>query len=193
MTEATNTPQIQTSGVPRWIQIIIWVALLGLLALVAFFLQKAQKPMAEVGKPIPSLSFQFYDGYQAAGNATMNLSDLRGKVVVLNVWASWCKPCEQEAPQLQQGWEMYQDKGLVLIGVDYVDTPSGAMSYLKKFKITYPNAPDLQSAISSVLNRNMGVPETYFIDKTGVLRHVEIGPFTTVEDFQKIVDPLLAE
>ncbi len=191
MTEAANTPQ--TSGVPRWVQIIIWVALLGLLALVAFFLQKAQKPMAQVGKPIPDISFQFYEGYQHDEHTTLTLADLKGKVVVLNVWASWCKPCEQEAPQLEQAWESYKDKGLVLIGVDYVDTPSGAMSYLKKFKITYPNAPDLQSAISSVLNRNMGVPETYFIDKTGVLRHVEIGPFTTVEDFQKIVDPLLAE
>src|SRR5262249_52317640 len=131
--------------------------------------------------------------YQSAGNAAMNLSDLRGKVVVLNVWASWCKPCEQEASQLEQVWQAYQDKDFVLIGVDYVDTPSGAISYLKKFKISYPNAPDRQSLISSVLNRNMGVPETYFIDKQGVLRHVEIGPFTTVEDFQKIVDPLLAE
>ena len=191
MTEATN--EVQPRGVPRWIQIIIWVALLGLLALVAVFLQKAQKPMAQVGKPIPPISFQFYEGYHHAEHASLNLSDLRGKVVVLNVWASWCKPCEQEAPELQQAWDTYKDKDFVLIGVDYVDTPSGAMSYLKKFKITFPNAPDLQSAISSTLNRNMGVPETYFIDKTGVLRHVQIGPFPSVEDFQKIVDPLLAE
>jgi cytochrome c biogenesis protein CcmG/thiol:disulfide interchange protein DsbE len=191
MTEATNT--IQTPGVPRWIQIIIWVALLGLLALVAIFLQKAQKPMAAVGKPIPEISFQFYEGYQHEEHAALNLSDLRGKVVVLNVWASWCKPCEQEAPELEQAWQMYKDKDFVLIGVDYVDTPAGAMSYLKKFRITFPNAPDLQSAISSVLNRNMGVPETYFIDRKGILRHVQVGPFTSLEDFQKIADPLIIE
>jgi cytochrome c biogenesis protein CcmG/thiol:disulfide interchange protein DsbE len=112
-------------------------------------------------------------------------------VVVLNVWASWCKPCEQEAPELEAAWQLYKDQDFVLIGVDYVDTPAGAMSYLRKFRITFPNAPDLQSSISSTLNRNMGVPETYFIDRDGVLRYVQVGPFLSLADFQRIVDPLL--
>jgi cytochrome c biogenesis protein CcmG/thiol:disulfide interchange protein DsbE len=113
--------------------------------------------------------------------------------VVLNVWASWCKPCEQEAPDLQAFWQEYQDQDVVLIGVDYVDTPAGASIYLKKFKITFPNAPDLRSAISSTLNRHMGVPETYFIDRAGVLHYIQVGPFTSMEQIRSIVDPLLAE
>lgn len=191
MTETTITTEER--GVPRWIQIIIWVLLVGLLVLMGLGLLKAQRPMAEVGKRIPELSFQFFNGYEYEGNARMSLSDLRGQVVVINVWASWCKPCEQEAPELQNFWEAYQDRGVVLIGVDYVDTPSGAMTYMKKFKITFPNAPDLQSEISSTLNRNMGVPETYFIDRDGVLKFVQVGPFTSVEEIQKIVDPLLSQ
>jgi cytochrome c biogenesis protein CcmG/thiol:disulfide interchange protein DsbE len=189
MTETTLTTQQR--GVPRWVQMIIWILLVGLLVLIALGLQKAQKPMAEVGKRIPDLSFQFFNGYEYREASQMNLSDLRGQVVVINVWASWCKPCEQEAPELQKFWEAYQDREVALIGVDYVDTPSGAMTYMKKFKITFPNAPDLQSAISSTLNRKMGVPETYFIDRDGVLKYVQVGPFTSVEEIQTIVDPLL--
>lgn len=195
MTETTLTTEQR--GVTRWAQIMIWIVLVGLLALMALGLQKAQKPMAEVGKRIPDLSFQFFNGYDYEGTSQISLSDLRGKAVVINVWASWCKPCEQEAPELQKFWAAYQDRGVVLIGVDYVDTPSGAMTYLKKFKITFPNAPDLQSAISSTLNRNMGVPETYFIDRDGVLQYVQVGPFTSTEEIQKIlverIDPALGQ
>jgi cytochrome c biogenesis protein CcmG/thiol:disulfide interchange protein DsbE len=147
--------------------------------------------MAEVGKRIPELSFQFFNGYEYRETPQMSLSALRGQVVVINVWASWCKPCEQEAPELQKFWEAYQDREVVLIGVDYVDTPTGALTYMKKFKITFPNAPDLRSEISSTLNRKMGVPETYFVDRDGVLKYVQVGPFTSMEEIQTIVDPLL--
>lgn len=195
MTETTIITDRRS--VPRWIQIIIWALLVSLLVLMALGLQRAQKPMAEVGKRIPDLSFQFFNGYEYEGASQISLSELSGKVVVINVWASWCKPCEQEALELQRFWEAYQARDVVLIGVDYVDTPSGAMTYLKKFKITFPNAPDLQSAISSTLNRNMGVPETYFIDRDGVLQFVQVGPFTSVEDIQKIlaerIDPALGQ
>ena len=191
MTETTISTEQR--GVPRWIQIIIWLLLVGLLVLMALGLQKAQRPMAEVGKRIPDLSFQFFNGYEYEGVSQVSLSDLSGKVVIINVWASWCKPCEQEASELQKFWEAYQDREVVLIGVDYVDTPSGAMTYMKKFKITFPNAPDLQSTISSTLNRNMGVPETYFIDRDGVLKYVQVGPFTSIEEIQNIVDPLLTQ
>jgi len=190
MTETTLTTEQR--GVPRWVQIIIWILLVGLLVIMALGLQKAQRPMAEVGKRIPDLSFQFFNGYEYEGASQINLAELSGKVVVINVWASWCKPCEQEALELQKFWEAYWERELVLIGVDYVDTPSGAMTYMKKFKITFPNAPDLQSTISSTLNRNMGVPETYFIDRDGVLKYVQVGPFTSIEEIQNIVDPLLA-
>lgn len=194
MAQETTT---ERRGVPRWVQIIIWVFLLGLLGMVGLGLRRAQTPMAVVGRQIPDMSFQFFDGYEYAGASQVRLSDLRGKVVIINVWASWCKPCEQEAAELEQFWKMYKDRDVVLIGVDYVDTPDGAFTYMRKFKITFPNAPDLQSSISSILNRNMGVPETYFIDREGVLRYVQIGPFASVEDIKQIlaqrIDPALGQ
>jgi cytochrome c biogenesis protein CcmG/thiol:disulfide interchange protein DsbE len=190
MTESNNAAMKR--GVPTWIQALIWLALVGLLVLVGLGLKNAQTPMAEVGKPIADFKLVFYEGYEHEGASEVKLSDLRGKVVVVNIWASWCKPCEQEAPELEAAWQHYKHGDEVIVfGVDYVDTPSGAKSYLTKFNITFPNAPDLRSSISSILNRNMGVPETYFIDRAGVLKYVKVGPFTSVDEIISIIDPML--
>jgi cytochrome c biogenesis protein CcmG/thiol:disulfide interchange protein DsbE len=190
MTDTSNaTPK---RGVPIWAQIIVWAVLVGLLALVGFGLQRARNPMAELHEPVPDFELVFYEGYEYNGTARMNLSDLQGKAVLINIWASWCKPCEQEAPELEQAWQFYKDNpDVVFIGVDYVDTPAGASEYLQKFSITFPNAPDLKSNISSILNRQMGVPETYLIDRDGILRQVKIGPFATVDEIKSAVDALL--
>jgi cytochrome c biogenesis protein CcmG, thiol:disulfide interchange protein DsbE len=186
MTEANDT--MPKRGVPLGAQILIWAFLVALLALVGFGLRRAQNPMAEPGKAVPDFEMVFYEGYEYNGKDSIKLSDLRGKVVLINIWASWCKPCEQEAAELQQASELYQNDGdVVFIGVDYVDTPAGANEYLAKFKITYPNAPDLKSNISSILNRQMGVPETYLIDRDGILRQIKIGPFSSVEEIQAFI------
>jgi cytochrome c biogenesis protein CcmG/thiol:disulfide interchange protein DsbE len=186
MTETNNT--VSRRGVSIGVQILIWALLVALLALVGFGLNRTQKPMAEPGKPVPDFEISFYEGYEYEGQQEMKLSDLRGKVVLINIWASWCKPCEQEAPELQEAWELYQDGGdVIFIGVDYVDTPGPANEYLKKFEISYPNAPDLKSNISSILNRTMGVPETYLIDRDGVLRQVKIGPFNSLDEVRAFI------
>ncbi len=191
MTE--TLPPVQKRGVPLWAQIVIWAFLVLLLVIVGLGLMRVQKPMAEVNKPIPDFRMTFYDDYQYNGQSEIKFSDLRGKVVLVNIWASWCKPCEQEAPELQAAWTAYQSNpDVVFIGVDYVDTPTGAKSYLTKFSITYPNGPDLESAISQIFNRNAGVPETYIMDRQGVLRQVKIGPFTSVDEIKSIIDGLLA-
>jgi len=185
MTE-TNAPQKRS--VPLWAQVTIWVVLVGLLALVGFGLKRASNPLAEIGKPVPDFDLVYYEGYEYNGTPQMKLSDLQGKIVVINIWASWCKPCEQEAPDLEEAWQLYKDSDdVVFIGVDYVDTPEGAFGYLKKFAISFPNAPDLQSNISSILNRQMGVPETYLIDREGVLRQIKIGPFASVAEIQAFI------
>jgi cytochrome c biogenesis protein CcmG, thiol:disulfide interchange protein DsbE len=178
-------------GVPLWIQFLIWGFVAALLVLVAFGLRRAQNPMAVVGKPVPDFKLVFYDGYKYNDQAEIKLSDLKGKIVMVNIWASWCKPCEQEAPDLEAAWQFYKDNpDVVFVGVDYVDTPKGANEYLTKFNITFPNAPDLKSNISSILNRQMGVPETYFIDREGVLRKVQIGPFASVDEIKSVIQSL---
>jgi cytochrome c biogenesis protein CcmG/thiol:disulfide interchange protein DsbE len=185
MTETNNTTPRR--GVPIGIQVLIWAFLVALLALVGFRLNSIQTPMAELNKAVPDFELTFFEGYEYAGRKNMNLSDLQGKVVLINIWASWCKPCEQEAPELQEAWELYKDSDVVFIGVDYVDTPGPANEYLQKFKISYPNAPDLKSNISSILNRSMGVPETYLIDRAGILRQVKVGPFTSIDEVHAFI------
>jgi cytochrome c biogenesis protein CcmG, thiol:disulfide interchange protein DsbE len=185
MTE-TTTPTKRS--VPLWVQITVWVFLVGLLTLVGFGLKRASNPMAQIGDPVPDFDLVFFEGYEYEDRSEMKLSDLRGKVVLINIWASWCKPCEQEAPDLEGAWQLYKDGGdVVFVGVDYVDTPEGAFGYLKKFSISFPNAPDLQSNISSILNRQMGVPETYLIDRDGVLRQIKIGPFASIAEIQAFI------
>lgn len=191
MTETIETAPRR--GVPLWAQIVIFGALVGLLALVGVTLNKRQQGTVQPGDQIPDFSFPLFSGYEYEGKSEFRLSDFRGKVVVINFWASWCKPCEQEAAELQEAWEIYEPTGqVVFVGADYVDTEPEARVYLQKYGITFANGPDMGTKVSQLF-RIKGVPETYFIDKTGVLRYVQVGPFLSVGDIQEQIDLLLAE
>jgi cytochrome c biogenesis protein CcmG/thiol:disulfide interchange protein DsbE len=109
----------------------------------------------------------------------------------VNFWASWCKPCEQEAADLEAAWEYYQPRGDVLfLGIAWTDTEDASLAYIKKFKITYPNGPDLGTSISQAY-RTTGVPETYIIDKNGKLASLKLSPYTSLAEIQAAIDPLL--
>lgn len=187
-----TNPTESKGGLPLWAQLLIWAGLLGLLALVALGLAKAKTPILTNGSVVPEFTLPLYEGYEYDSTTEISLSVLRGKVVVLNFWASWCKPCESEAADLEAAWRYYQPAGdVVFLGVDYVDTEPEARSYLAKFDISYPNGPDMGTRISQIFNRNLGVPETYFIDRQGILRYVKIGPFASLQEIQAVVDSVL--
>ncbi len=164
--------------------VVMLAVLLALLGLLAWGLKHSQAGPRDSGKA-PDFTLTGYDG------RTVTLSKLRGQVVVINFWASWCVPCRQEAAYLERTWRKYKDRGVVFIGVDYADTEKGARAYIQEFDITYINGPDLGTRISQAFNIK-GVPETYYVDKSGVLRGVNIGPLESPQLDQKI-DELLAE
>lgn len=193
--EPTNpsNPAEAKKGVPFAVQVVIWLLLLGLLALVAFGLKRSQQGTVQVGDTIPNFTLTFFDGYTYQGRTQVDLAELKGKVVVINFWASWCIPCEEEAPALESAWSKYKnDDRVVFIGADYVDTEPKARKYLEKFNITFPNGPDLGTKISQMF-RIKGVPETYFIDGTGKLAYIQIGPFASENDIHSVINGLLGQ
>lgn len=193
-TQASSAPpasrggRIMLFGKPLPVKVgalLAWGFLLVLLAVLALGLFRSQKGPVAVGEMAPNFSLTTFQGEQ------IQLADLKGKVVVVNFWASWCKPCEQEAADLESAWRSYQARGdVVFLGVDYVDTEPEALAYLEQFGITYPNGPDLRTRISQAY-RIRGVPETYIIAPDGRLAYVQIGPYRSLSDIKAMIDPLL--
>lgn len=163
--------------------IVTFAVLLALLGLLAWGLKKVQAGPVSSGMA-PDFSLTSFDG------RTLKLSELRGQVVIINFWASWCPPCREEAAYLEQTWRKYEGKGVVFIGVDWVDTEKEALAYMDEFDLTYFNGPDIGTRIAQAYNIQ-GVPETFYVAKNGELRGVHIGPLKSPELDDKI-DELLA-
>jgi cytochrome c biogenesis protein CcmG/thiol:disulfide interchange protein DsbE len=164
--------------------VVAYALILGLLSAMGWRLVKINRGQVEKGMA-PDFTLTSFDG------ETITLSELRGKVAVINFWASWCPPCRDEAPYLEATWRKYKDQDVVFIGVDYADTESKALAYIDEFNITYFNGPDIGTRISQDYNIQ-GVPETFYVAKNGELRGVKVGPLEPPELDRKI-DELLAE
>jgi len=181
----TTPPAQQPSRKFPWGQLIALVVVVGLLAIVGFRIRSAGAGPVALNSPAPQFALTAYDGQ------TYRLADLRGKVVVINFWASWCQPCKDEAPDLENTWRHYKDRNVLFLGVGYVDTETEAMAYIKEFNISYPNGPDLGTRISQAY-RITGVPETYIIDTGGRLAKSIPRPTTQVE-LMSAIEPLLTK
>lgn len=174
MFDATE-PQTPAPMRRRW-----WVkaaTTVGLLALVGFAVSRpGQSASFEASGPpltIPAagelkdLSADQFEGV---------LVGLRGKPVIVNIWASWCSPCRTETPLLEDAWEAHGDE-VVILGVDSKDSPSGAVGFMEEFSVTYPNIFDSSGEIRSRLGLR-GFPTTYVFDAEGTLRTTVVGALT---------------
>lgn len=154
----------------RFVEPLSVLLALGVLALLAYGIAaKSDKPLGE--GPAPDFTLTLFDGGE------LTLSELRGQVVVINVWASWCPPCRDEARVLEQAWRTYGERGVTFVGVDYKDTEPAARAFIEEFGITYPNGPDLGSRIAQAYSLQ-GVPETFFVTPRGEIAEVFVGPLS---------------
>ncbi len=125
----------------------------------------------EVGLPAPDYATVSLDG------DSVSLAGQRGKVVLLNIWATWCHPCRTEIPELRQLHERYRAQGLQLVGVsvDTDGTDDTIRGFMRDFQMTFPIWRDPDERISSLF-LTIGVPATFLIDKAGILRWRKTGP-----------------
>ena len=167
----------------RWSVLLLWAGVAFVLLALGWGLirQESGRPSGRA----PDFTLQLFDGYQYQGQNQVRLSDLQGKVVVINFWAEWCVECKREADLLEAAWRAYKDRGVVFLGVDWVDVEPEARKYLTRYDITYPNGPDLGGKIGNDYGLT-GVPETFFIDRSGQVAFVKLGPLTDKELTEKL-------
>ena len=135
-------------------------------------------------EPARAFSLELMDG------STLTLLDLRGKVVMINFWASWCPPCRQEAPDLVEVYREYADQPVEFVGVDIWDRPEDALKYIDQYGVNYPNGVD-DKGIIAIDYGVRGIPETFFINSQGVLVKKFVGPINAAT-LRVVLDELLA-
>lgn len=145
---------------------------LPLLALLAYGFTRDAKdiPSPLIGHQAPPFTLPLFEGQ------SVSLESLRGKVVFLNFWASWCVPCRAEARTLEAAWLKYSDQGVVFLGVDIQDTEEDARAFLREFGITYPNARDASGRVA-IDYGVWGIPETFIVDRAGRIAYKHVGAF----------------
>jgi cytochrome c biogenesis protein CcmG/thiol:disulfide interchange protein DsbE len=125
---------------------------------------------ATVGKPAPSFVLAALDG-----NGRVDLAAYRGKVVVVNFWASWCVPCKQEHAALADAWERYRTANVVLVGVLYQDSADAGREFVARMGGGWPTGID-ENGRTALAFGVFGIPETFFIGPDGVISGRHIGP-----------------
>ncbi len=117
----------------------------------------------QVGNLAPDFQLQSLDGQ------TISLGDLRGKPVLINFWASWCPPCREEMPYLQEIYEEWTDQGLVLLAINIGESSSKAEEFMQNHNLSFTGLLDLKQEVARRYNIT-GIPTTFFIDKDGIIQ-----------------------
>ena len=125
---------------------------------------KQDPPAPQAGRALPAL----------AGGASSSLAALRGKVVVLNFWASWCEPCQVEAPLLERAQSGLATHGGTVLGVTYLDASADSQSFVRRFGVTYPNLRDTTGVFAHAYGTDQ-LPESFIIDRRGSIVAISRG------------------
>jgi cytochrome c biogenesis protein CcmG/thiol:disulfide interchange protein DsbE len=120
----------------------------------------------------------------------LTLESLRGKAVVLNFWASWCGPCKEEAPHLEQVWREHRARGVVVLGLDSKDFRKDAGRFVRRFDWTFPVVFDGEGSVSKRYGVT-GYPETFVIDRQGRVVDAIVGAVNSDEDRARLRDAIV--
>jgi peroxiredoxin len=127
-------------------------------------------PSAEKGRAAPDFQLENLDG------GTLRLSDLQGKAVLVNFWATWCQPCRRELPHLVAAYDRYRQEGLEILAVNLQEDEDTIRRYVEEFGMKFPVVIDRSGDVADKYHV-IGVPTSFFIDRSGVVRSIYTGPF----------------
>jgi len=146
----------------------------------------APPPSPRQGFSAPDFTLDLLGGEQ------VTLTNLRGKVVMVNLWASWCPPCRAEMPAIESVYRAYKERGLEVLAVNttYQDSEADAAAFVQQHSLTFPVPLDRTGGVSARYQLR-GLPSTYFVDRQGVIRAVVIGGPMTEATIQSKVEELL--
>ena len=142
----------------------------------------AQAP--QVGKLAPDFQFQDVDGQY------IFLSDLQGRPVLINFWASWCGPCIYEMPYLQQVYEEWSGQGLVVLAINKGESLSTVSDFVQSGNFSFPVLLDINQYVALEYNA-WNIPTTFFIDKDGVIQAIKIGAFLSKTEIEMMLSEII--
>lgn len=177
----------------RWHKAILLGGLAALLGLLGFATFRANRPaslaVALARGETPAAPPFTLPRLDADGN--LDLEALRGRVVVLNFWSSWCLPCREEAPALEATWQRYREQGVVVVGINVQDLTPAALRFVHQTRTTYPMVRDKDNTVYRAYGLT-GVPETFFVDRSGRIARKFPGAVIEPQDWTRAVDAVLA-
>lgn len=131
----------------------------------------ATQPAPLAGHPAPEFTLMDIDG------SPVTLGNLRGQVVLINVWATWCPPCRAEMPAIQQAYERFRDQGFVVLAINQQEDATSVAAFMHEQRLTFPALLDYDARVSAAYQVRV-LPSSFFIDRRGVIRAVYRGPMS---------------
>jgi cytochrome c biogenesis protein CcmG/thiol:disulfide interchange protein DsbE len=173
--EATRAPA--RSRLLFLLPVVVFVVLAGLFLVRLGGDDPSRLPSALINKPVPAFALPPLEGLTANGRPVPGLSDqdLKGRVTVVNVWASWCAPCRQEHPLLV---DLAKDASIRVVGINQKDNPDNARRFLGALGNPFAAVGTDSNGRASIEWGVYGVPETFIVGPDGMIRHKHIGPLT---------------
>jgi cytochrome c biogenesis protein CcmG, thiol:disulfide interchange protein DsbE len=162
------------------------MASLAVVGLLGYGLLSKGEASIELGEPVPDKDLPYLDG-----GGSGEIADYRGKWVLVNLWASWCGPCREESPTLQQFYERHRREGVTVLGINVQDNSDDALAFVRRYRLTYPQLRSVGDERSDAFG-STGVPENFLVDPRGRLALIRRGPVDQ-EYLDRFIEPALEE